>query len=133
MSLPRLGFSPMFPISEVPSFRTPLQYTLLYCNGRVYQVGLSHAPMVCGWIMFSELITKFHVLWFPFYLKVLLFQLIANPIKVHVHGFCSFLFDSSYHYTICRGIICDDFSGLLWVSHISQGCPNLLKFFGIVE
>ena len=133
LSLPRLGLSPVLPSSEVPSFSTFLQDTLLYCNVSVYQLGLSHAPMVCGWMMFSESITKVHVSWFTFDLKVILFHSIANLIKAHIHGFCSFLFDGSSHDTIFRGIFCDDFSGLLWVSHLSQGCPNYLKFLGILE
>ena len=36
LSLSRLWLSPMFPISEVPSFRKPSQDTLLYCNVRVH-------------------------------------------------------------------------------------------------
>ena len=97
LSLPRLGLRLVFPSSEVPSFSTPSQDTLLYCNYSVYQAGLSHAPMVCGWMMFSELITKVYVSWFTFHLKVLLFQLITNQIKAHVHGFCPFFFDGSSH------------------------------------
>ena len=61
LSLSRLGLNPVFPRSDVPSFSTPLQDTLLYCNGSVYQVGLIHDQMVCGWMMFSELITNVHV------------------------------------------------------------------------
>ena len=90
LSLPRLRSIPVFLRSQVPSVSTPSQDTLLYCNDSIYQVGLSHAPMVCGWMMFSEVITKVHVSWFPFHLKVLLFHLIANPIKMHVHGFYFF-------------------------------------------
>ena len=66
LSLPRLGLGHVFPRSEVPSFITPSQDTLLYCNASVHQVGLSHAPMVCKWMIFSELITKVHVSWFTF-------------------------------------------------------------------
>ena len=124
LSLPRSGLSPVFPSSEVPSFSTPLQDTLLYCNDSVHHVGLSHAPMVCGWMMFSEVIAKVHVSWFPFYFKVLLLHLIMYPIKAHVHGFCSFLFDGSSHDFICRGIVCDNFSGLLWMAYLSQGRPK---------
>ena len=40
--------------------------------------------------MFIEVITKVHVYWFPFYLKVLLFQSIMYPIKEHVYGFVRF-------------------------------------------
>ena len=90
LPLPRLELMPVLYSSEVPSFSTPSQDTLLYCNDIVYQVGLSHAPMVCGWMMFSELITKVHVSWFTFHLKVLLFHSITNPIKSNFHGFCSF-------------------------------------------
>ena len=86
LSLPSLGLI----CSEVHSFIKPLQDTLLYCNVSVHQVGLSYAPMVCGWMMFSEVITKIHVSWFPFYLKVLLIHSITYPIKAHVHGFISF-------------------------------------------
>ena len=81
---------PVLPSSKFTSFFTPLQDTLLYCNDSVNQVGLSHDTMVCECMMFSELITKVHVYLFPFQLKVLMFQLTTNPIKVYVHGFCSF-------------------------------------------
>ena len=114
LSLPRLGLSPVLPSSEVTSFRTPLQDTLLYCNNIVHLVGFSHVLMVCGWMMFSEVITKVHMYWLPFYLKVLLFQLITDPIKLHVHVFCPFLFDGSSHDAICCVIVCDDFSGLFF-------------------
>ena len=57
-----------------------------------YSWDMSHAPIVCGWILFSELVTKVHVSWFPFNLKVLQFHSIANPIKVHIHGFCLYFF-----------------------------------------
>ena len=126
LSLPGLGLSPVFPSSEVTSFITPLQDTLLYCNGSVRQVGFSCAPVVCGWIIFSEVITNIHVSWFQFYLKVLLFHSIIYPIKSRVHGFISFLFDGSSHYAIFRGIVCDYFSGLLPMAHIYQGCLKCL-------
>ena len=88
--------------------------------------------MVWGWMIFSEVITKVHVYWFSIYLKKFLFHLIVSIIKLHVHGF-NFLLNASFHETICRGIVCDDFSGLLWLSHLSQGCPNSLELFGVVE
>ena len=89
--------------------------------------------MVCGWMMFIEVITKVHMSWFAFYLNVILFHSIKYPIKAHEHGFSMFSFDGSSHDAICRGIVCDDFSGLLWVSHLSQGCPKYLEFLRIVE
>ena len=128
-----LGLIPVLFSSKVPSFSTPSQDMLLYCNDSVHQVGLYRAPMVCGWMVFIEVITKLHVYWFLFYLKVLLFHSITDPIKAHVHGFCSFLFYGSYHDSICREIVCDDFSGFLCVSHISQGCSKCLELFGIVK
>ena len=133
LSLNRLGLIPVLPSSKVPSFSTPLQDMLLYCNASVHYVGLSHAPMLCGWMIFSEVITKVNVSWFPFYLKEFLFQLITYPIKLHVHGFSTFLFDGSSHNSICRGILCDDFSGLLQMNHLSQGRPKCLELSCIVE
>ena len=44
-----------------------------------------------------------------------------------------FLFYGSSHDSICRGIVFDGFIGLLWMAHISQGCPKCLEFFVIVE
>ena len=118
LSLPRLGLSPMFPISEVPIFSTPSQDTLLYSNDSVYQVGLSHAPMVRVWMMLSELITKVHVSCFPFYLKVLLFQLIVNPVKAHIHGF----FNSMVPLMMTSAV---EFSVMILVA--CCGCPISLR------
>ena len=56
-----------------------------------YQVGLSHDLMVCGWMMYIEVITKVVVIYFTFYLKLLMVQLIVDPIKAHVHGFFVFV------------------------------------------
>ena len=133
LSLPRLGLSPVLPSSKVPSFITPSQDMFLYCNDSVHQVGLSHATMVCGWMMFSKVITRVNVSCFPFYFEVILLHLITDPIKAHVFGYYYYYYYCSSHDAICRGIVCDDFSGLLWVSHLSQGCSKCLEFFGILE
>ena len=90
LSLSRLRLSPMFPRSQVPSFSTPLQDKLLYCNDIIHQVTLSRAPMVCGFMMLSEVITKVYVSWFPFYFRVLMFHSITYPIKSHFHVFSTF-------------------------------------------
>ena len=52
--------------------------------------------------MIHEVIPEVRVYWIPFDISVLLFHSIMYPIKVHVHAFGTFLFDSSsYDFIYC--------------------------------
>ena len=89
--------------------------------------------MMSFWMKICEVIPEVHISWLPLGIKMFLFHYITHPIEVNVRGIVTFLFDGSFHDSICRRFFCDYISGPLWMAHLFQVRPKWFQLFGIVE
>ena len=65
--------------------------------------------------------------------KLALFDAIAHPVKAHVHGFGSALFDGTVGDAGGAGIVGLDWSGCLWMAHVMKRGAKHGGFFAIEE
>ena len=72
------------------------------------EIVCSFSDMV-GWrVVFGEIICKITFAWSPMDSELSLFLAISKPIKAHVHGFRSLLFDCVIHNAFGTGIVDND-------------------------
>jgi hypothetical protein len=90
-----------------------------------------HAFVVSRGIMFSEIISQIGVTWHPPNVKFFLFYSVFDPLEPHIHSFGSFLMDGVVDNDICVGIVSDEVSVLLVVTHLRKcgACDG--AFFGV--
>jgi hypothetical protein len=58
---------------------------------------------------------------------------VANPVKAHVHGFGSLLFDGVVGETDCTSVICLYWGWRLLVPQVFQSIPYLTPLFSVVK
>ena len=83
--------------------------------------------------MFREVICEVVGTFSPVDEKMPLFQAVTKPIKTHVHGFGSSLFDGFVAYAGSTGIVGLDGCCWLGVPHVFEGCAEHGGFFAVEE
>jgi hypothetical protein len=96
-------------------------------------VNVAHSFMMRRRMVFFEIIRQILKARAPVYVKLALFHSIFDPIKAHVHGFCTFLFYCTVDVSCCSGIIRFHWCGGLWVPQFLQCCPEDCSFFDFYE
>jgi hypothetical protein len=85
-------------------------------------VYVSYLSVMRRRMVFCEIFRQILKTWAPVNLKLALFHSILDPVKAHVHGFCTFLFDCtiavsfgsgivSFHW--CGGCLCPNYSNVV--------------------
>jgi hypothetical protein len=74
--------------------------------------------------MLGEVITHMCVTRHPTNIKLSLFHSVLYPVKVHVHGFGTFLLENFVDDSIGCGVIYFQICGLLWVAHCGRCCEG---------
>jgi hypothetical protein len=82
-------------------------------------VNRSHSAMMFRWMMFSEIVAVVAFAGPPVNEELSLADTVTNPVKSHVHGFGSFLFDGIVGDAQCSAI----------VSSYGHGSLGMSKFF----
>ena len=83
--------------------------------------------------MFGEVVSEIVGTASPVYKELTLFDAIFDPIKTHIHGFGSALFNCIVGDSGRTGIVSLDWCGRLWVPHIVKDGSEHGCFFAIVE
>ena len=65
--------------------------------------------------------------------KLALVDTVSDPIKAHVDGFRAALLDGVVGNPSGTGIVCLDWSGVLWVAHAFESGTKHGAIFGIVK
>ena len=76
--------------------------------------------MVCRRMVLCKIVHQIGVSWSPVHSKLTLCFAVTEPVKVHVHCFCSFwlnfIIDHAFH---CH-VVCLDWGAELWMSHFHE-------------
>ena len=97
------------------------------------EVTRAHVLVMCGRVMFSKVICQIVSPAAPVHEKLALFDAIADPVKAHVHGFRTSLFDGAVGDSGGAGIVGLDWSGWLWMAHVLKRGSKHGGFFAIEE
>ena len=81
------------------------------------EVFRSHDLMMCGWVMFGDVICKICCSRFPENFELVLINAIPHPVKTHINGLGTLEFDVVVGNTACGGIVYLDRGGWLGVAH----------------
>ncbi len=84
-------------------------------------------------MLFSEVIGEITGAWGPIDVELALLDLIADPIKSHIHRFGSDLLDGVVDDSKSSGVIGLDGRGRLWMPHFDAGSAEWNGFLGVEE
>jgi hypothetical protein len=100
---------------------------------QVKQISIVHQSVVCRRAMLCEIVSKIIGAFVPMYNKLMLCNMVTDPIEVHVNSFIPTLFDCSMGYTSRKGAIRFDGSWWIGMSLILKDGARPSNFFSIVE
>jgi hypothetical protein len=82
-------------------------------------------------MVFSKVICKVGFPQPPVYSELILSLTILEPMKMHIHCFCSFGLDSVVDYPFCHRVVCLDWCFWLWVAHFGKYLLDIYCFFAL--
>jgi hypothetical protein len=83
--------------------------------------------------MFCKIIVFVEEAAFPIDMELTLADAVANPVKAHINGFRTFLFDSIIGDSSCGAVVGHNGSGRLGMSKFFQAGAKRARIFAIVE
>jgi hypothetical protein len=100
---------------------------------KIEKVPGPHLAVMSGQVMFSEVVSQIVSAAAPVDKELAMGDAVSDPVEAHVDGFGAALFYSVVGNARCTGVVGLDWSGWLWMSHLSEGGPEPGTIFGIVE
>jgi hypothetical protein len=83
-------------------------------------VYVSYPSVMRRRMVFCEIICQILKTWSPVSFKLAFFHSILDPVKAHVHGFCTLLFDCTISVSCCSGVVSFHWCGGLIVPQLLQ-------------
>ncbi len=66
----------------------------------------SNILMMFGWVVLSPVMGIVEFAWVPVDAKLFLAFSVAEPMKMHIHGFCTFGLDFTVYNGLSHGVVC---------------------------
>ena len=83
--------------------------------------------------MLGEVVSMVGFSWAPDNLVSALFDAVLEPVKTHVDGFGTVLFDGAIEDPLSTFVVCANGCGGLWVSQEQEGLADWAELLGIHE
>jgi hypothetical protein len=97
------------------------------------EVDGSHFFVVGGGEVLGEVVSMVGFSWAPDNLVLALFDAVLEPIKAHVDGFGTALFDGAIEDPLSTFVVCANWCGGLWVAQVDEGLADWAELLGIHE